>query len=160
MQAITEKDSKDIIAQWYAEAKEQTVDTLPGFIARLTTEYGHDYGTIVHAITAAAVGAAWAVEHSPAGGITGFQGGAVMWEFMRHWNGVEAPARLVRYEEMLYPQYAYKFEKTINAATWAHLQERAKAKLAERDVMHPDVLAHMQSIVNGVVPFGYTISDD
>lgn len=56
------------------------------FPKKLTEDYGHDYGTIGHAVAASAIGAATAVDHSPTGGITGFQAGAIMWEFIQHWT--------------------------------------------------------------------------
>jgi hypothetical protein len=60
---------------------------------------------------------------------------------------------------MLYPQYDYKFEKTISTDTWHALQEEAKKNLVERDP-HPNVKAHWESIVEGKIPFGYVISDE
>lgn len=144
---------------WYAEAREMTADKLPEFIRRLSHDYEHDYGTICHAIAAAAVGAAWAVERSPHGGITGFQGGAIMWEFMRHWNHVEGPARLLTYDDLLYPQYAHKFT-AITEDTWKYIQKKAKEQIAEKngnDSIHPDVLAHWRSVADGNVPFGLQV---
>lgn len=64
--------------EWYEEAKKQTLNTLPAFVSNLVENYSHDYGTICHAITAAALGAANAVEESPEGGITGFQANCIM----------------------------------------------------------------------------------
>lgn len=46
----------------------------------------HDYGTICVAIGAIAAAAARAADRSPNGGITGFQAGAVFWEFTRAWG--------------------------------------------------------------------------
>lgn len=68
-----------------AEAKTQTLETLPAFLAKLAA-YPHDYGTICIAIGAAAVGAAWALERTPQGRISGFQAGAVAQEFAAGWN--------------------------------------------------------------------------
>ena len=44
--------------EWFAEAGKQTVETLPAFINHLMGDYEHDYGTVVHAISACAVAAA------------------------------------------------------------------------------------------------------
>lgn len=152
MKTIKEEDG--IQKQWYEEARTQTLDTLPAFLKKLTEDYKHDYGTICHAVAAAAVAAAWAVEKSPQGGITGFQAGAVMWEFMRAWNNVEAPAWLHKGEDMMFPQYHEKFT-TISSETWEWLQKRAKKYLAEESrVVDERVVAHWQAIANGTVPFG------
>lgn len=147
--------------KWFEEAKEQTIETLPEFMKRILDE-PQSYESIVEAIAACAVGAAWAADHSPNGGITGFQGSWVMWRFIQHWMGMEEgePLKLVKYDEMLYPQYNYKFEKTISRDTWNWLQEKADKCLSENGYAHPDVIAHWKSIINGVVPFGYTVKEE
>lgn len=142
---------------WYAEAKAMTIENLPAFIEKMRSGYSHDYGTICHAITAAAIAAAWAVERGPQGGITGFQAGAIMWEFMEHWNGIKAPARLIEYKDLLYPQSAAKFTR-ISSETWEFVQKKAKENLASKEIAAPSVIAHWESIVAGKVPFGLTVS--
>ncbi|MEN6414352.1 MAG: hypothetical protein ABFC84_16565 [Veillonellales bacterium] len=156
MQVITEEDK--LQDQWYEEAKKQTVETLPGFIKKLTTEYQHDYGTICHAIAAAAVGAAWAVDHSEQGGITGFQASCINWEFLKQWGRITPPARILSYKEMLYPQKEYVFT-TISKETWDWLQKTAKEYLASKTEAHPNVIAHWESIANGKIPFGFSIEE-
>lgn len=155
VEKITEE--QNVHQAWYEEAKKVTVEALPEFVRKLTQDYGHDYGTICHAIAAAAVAAAHAVEHSPVGGITGFQGGAVMWEFIRHWQGIDGPTRLMQYDDMLFPQMEHKF-RAISAETWEHLQKKAKENLSgDRAFAHPDVVAHWKSIAKGKVPFGFAV---
>ena len=154
MESITEE--MGLHKGWYEEARQMTVEKLPEFIRKLTQDYDHDYGTICHAIAAAAVGAAWAVEHSPVGGITGFQASCITWELIRHWGGIEGPARLVQYENMLFPQYGHNFT-AISAETWKWLQEQAAKKIAESDHAHPAVIAHWKRIAAGEVPFGLAV---
>lgn len=153
MQAITE--ASKVHEQWYVDAKNMTLDRLPGFLKGLTTEYKHDYGTICHAMAAASIATMWAIDSSETGGITGFQASCVMWQVMRHWLSIQGPARILQYEEMLFPQYEHKF-RTIDCATWATLKAKAAETLTESGI-HPDVRAHMESIVAGVVPFGYRV---
>jgi hypothetical protein len=142
-----------------AEARQQTLETLPAFLAKLAA-HPHDYGTICVAIGAAAVGAAWAVERSPHGGITGFQAGAVMWEFIGAWNANgsrDHPQRLVDYGDLLYPQSEHKFRE-ISPDTWGWTQGEAARLLAENPQgVHPNVRAHWESIIAGNVPFGLTV---
>lgn len=155
--AITE--TQDIHKEWYEAAKQMTVADLPEFIRHLTEDYRHDYGTICHAMAASAVATCNAVDNSPTGGISGFQAGAVMWEFIRHWmHYEETPMRLLRFDELLYPQYLYKFT-TIPQDTADWLKAEAEKLLAERGegIMHPDVLAHWKMIAAGMVPFGLGI---
>ncbi len=147
--------------EWFAEAEKQTVETLPEFINHIMNDYEHDYGTICHAISACALATAWAVNASENGCITGFQAGFVMWDFVRQWSysSNKTGMRILDYDNMLYPQYAEKFEKTIRKDTWEQLQNTAKEKLQDAEGVHPNVVAHWESIVNGVVPFGYIVTD-
>jgi hypothetical protein len=154
--AITE--SMKLQDAWYDEASNMTLDKLPEFLERLQTFYEHDYGTICHAIAASAIATAWAMNKGPQGGITGFQAGAVMWEFIKHWGHINGPARMLSYDDMLYPQLEYKY-KTISQDTFEYLQEQAKEHLANPDTASEEVRKHWQSIVDGVIPFGYTIEN-
>lgn len=160
---INEKEHQDIIKSWYEEAKKMTLEKLPEFLRHLNEDYCHDYGTICHAITASGIAAMWATDHS-CGGITGFQAGCIMWEFIKHWNYEynKTGLKLIDYDNLLYPQYSDKFEKTIPQWIWDALQKEAKNKLDEvKDgLVHPDVKKHWENIVAGKIPFGFTISED
>jgi len=226
-QQITEE--MNLQEQWYKDAREQFIDELPGFINHLLNDYNHDYGTICHALSAGAIATITAMNKSPQGGITGFQAGAIMWEFIRHWNyaGNKTGLSILDYDNFLYPQYEYRYQKTIRPDIWKAIQEQARIALekadgdyteylAKRDVYksdladfikkYPDYLErpeyyeklgcgtgvqwdeyrkkvesgfefapslpylhvgldspvykHWQSIVDGNIPFGYSISDD
>jgi hypothetical protein len=146
--------------EWMVEAKEMTVEKLPEFVRKLTEDYRHDYGTICHAIAAAAVAAAWAVERSPTGGISGFQAGCVMWEIIRGWGafgGPDSPLRIQNLDDLLYPQYRDKFT-SISKEVWLRLKAKAAENL-EGPHGTDNVRAHWQSIVDGRVPFGFSVSD-
>lgn len=158
---ITEKKDKALIESWYKRTDAITTPAeLTAFINDLTTLYAHDYGTIAHAVTAAALAAAKVVDRSPSGGITGFQAGCIMWEFCSRWMHWDtAPRSLVTFSDMLYPQYEQKFQKTITKETWAWLKKAAVKKLKEKGPVHIDVRTHWQSIVKGQIPFGYTVAD-
>lgn len=153
------KEELGLHKQWYVDAKSVTTETLPEFVRHLTEDFEHDYGTICHAVAACALAAAQAVNKSSQGGITGFQSGAIMWEFIQEWQHLrDKPMRLIQYEDMLYPQYEDKFW-TINPETWKHLQETAQKRLAEADdPVHEDVRKHWQTVADGIVPFGYTVA--
>jgi hypothetical protein len=147
--------------EWQQEARAQTLETLPAFLAKLAA-YPHDYGTICVAIGAAAIGAAWALERSPSGGITGFQAGAVQWEFIRHWDASGAgdnPQKLLNYGNLLYPQYADYFT-TLSPETWAWAQEEAKRQIAKAEAnggIAGRVREHWESIASGNIPFGLSV---
>jgi hypothetical protein len=158
---------KDEEKQWYEDAKKQTLDTLPDFLKEVTSDtYPHTYDSICHAVAAGAIAAGYAVNKSPVGGITGFQAGAVMWEFILNWQygGKFRPLRLVDYSYLLYPQYADHFEKTITPETWQYIQDEANRFLLEHEnnnnYASPAVVEHWKSIVDGNVPFGFVVRDD
>ena len=145
---------------WYKQAEKQTLETLPAFMEMLA-EFQHDYNTAPYAITAAALGASWAMDKTPHCGITGFQAGCIMWEYIQNWNFnyKNKPLRMINYDEMLYPMYDYKFT-TIDIRTWKWVQERAKELYNDGNCVACDsVIDHWKSIINGKVPFGYTIRD-
>ena len=153
---------------WY-EARPKTPTELAEFVTKLLTDYNHDYGTICHAVAAAAVAAARTVNaDEKQGGITGFQAGAIMWQFVKHWLHEEGPMRMQRMEHLLFPQYADDF-RTISLETFRWLQDEAAKKLSEGRIKldpdedgvsaHPDVVAHWKRIVAGEVPFGLRIKE-
>lgn len=150
---ITEESG--IHKEWMERARNMTLEALPEFLRELTEDYAHDYGTICHAIASAAVAAAWAVERTPQGGITGFQASAVTWELIHGWNpGMSGTmgARIQRMDDLLYPQHVDKFN-TITADAWERVQKEAQKRLDDETSAHPDVTTHWQSIVDGTVPF-------
>lgn len=160
-QPITEE--MGVHADWYEEAKgpEMSLKTLPTFLEKLSTRYKHDYGTICHAIAAGALAAARAMDRTDQGGITGFQAGAIMWQFIRHWGlSTDGPLAMIRYNDMLYPQYEKRFDRTISKDVWEDLQATAKKYLVDSPDAHPDIITHWQSVVDGKIPFGYTVKED
>lgn len=163
MAAITEKDHLEEV--WFKEASKQTLESLPAFLNHLAKDYEHDYGTICYAVAAAALGAVNAFDRSPQGGITGFQAGQVLWVIIRWWfgnNTNKCGFRLVDYDEMLYPQYEYKFEKVIKSEILDNLKNRAKELLEMSHDVHisSEVWDHWLSIADGKAPFGYTVEEE
>lgn len=157
MKVITEEDG--VQKEWYEQANKQTLETLPAFLNHLLNDYQHDYGTICHAITAGGIATMYAMNQHDQGGITGFQAGAIMWEFITNWNhsGNKTGMKLIDYDDLLYPQYEQKVDKIIPKATWDKLQEEA-IRLLETDSGVREVRAHWRDIKRGIVPFGYKIN--
>jgi hypothetical protein len=153
MEQITE-DQK-VHEKWYEDAKNQTLESLPGFMNHLTADYGHDYGTICHALAAGAIAAATAINKSPTGGITGFQAGAVMWEFIRHWNfsGNKCGLRLVDYDNFLYPQYSDRHQKTIAPDTWQGIQKEASRMIFDADLKYAEYLTARERYEKDIAAF-------
>lgn len=158
----TINESMSLEKEWFEKAKHMKLEDLPNFLNELMN-YGHDYGTICHAIAAGALASMYAMDNHKNGGITGFQASCVLWDVIREWSysGNETGLRLVDYDNMLYPQYEYKFQKTISESTWNRMVEKAKENLSgDKTFVNPNVTEHWQSIVDGKVPFGYVVSED
>lgn len=154
------KDEFEMKAELEAKRKEiKTMDDLVDFLKYVEENCNYDYGVAPRSIAQAALATAWYMAKKM--GITGFQAGFVMWDFICDWQYPynKCGLKIVDYDDMLYPQYDYKFEKTIGNSTWRALQEQAQKNLEDRDHVHPDVIAHWESIVRGEVPFGYVIKD-
>lgn len=147
--------------EWFVEARKMKMEDLPAFIDKMMNKYIHDYGTACHAVSACAIAAAWAAAEKE--GITGFQAGFVMWDFIRNWTKThnECGLKLIDFDDMLYPQNKDQFEKrTISLNNWKRIQAKAKEKLEESPDANPDVVQHWRSIVDGHVPFGYSVLDE
>lgn len=144
-----------IKGEWKAEARNCTLETLPAFLQKITAEYQHDYGTICHAMAMAAIAAAWSVNASPQGGITGFQAGAVMWEFVREWQypNNKTGLRIIDYDNFLYPQYADKFEKAMPRSAWAALRKAAADRIKDADEDHAKYLTSLDAYNVAIAEF-------
>lgn len=154
------EDFPKIREEWFTQAKNiKDTKELMAFIDHLFNDYVHDYGTVVHAISASVLATAWmgvSMED-----ITGFQAGFILWGFIKNWSysNNKTGLRIINYDDMLYPQHEEKFNKKISSSTWNALQKEAKILLETSCdyPTNPDVVAHWQSIVDGVVPFGYEV---
>lgn len=135
------------------------VEDLEKFVKHLTEDYIHDYGTICHAMSIGSIATMWAMDHSNAGGITGFQAGCIMWENIKNWmtEYKDVPLKLVNYRDMLYPQYERKYQKVLSDDTFAWLKEQATKNLEDKSFAHPDIIAHWETVAAGNVPFGYVL---
>lgn len=74
--------------------------------------------------------------------------------------GKEVGVKIINYDKMLFPQFEHQFkdEKTISADVWHNLQTAAREILRRDGYLASErVIEHLQSIVDGVVPFGYTV---
>ena len=137
----------------------KTFDDLVKFLEYVKDNCNCGYGEAPRAAAQAALAAAWYI--CGEFGLTGFQAGFVMWDFIKGWlyDYNKCGLMLVDYDNMLYPQYADKFEKTITSDVFKALQKTAEENLKNKEYCHPYVVKHWQSIVDGKVPFGYRVVD-
>lgn len=159
---MCEIESKEFEVKETLERNRKEINSfeeLVSFLEDVKDNYNCGYGEAPRSIAQAALATAWYLAKEF--GITGFQAGFVMWDFIRDWmySSNECGMRIVNYDDMLYPQYDYKFEKCISRETFETLKIVAESKLKE-NYGHPSVREHWQSIVDGNVPFGYTINDE
>lgn len=165
---ITATTEQGFREQAYEIAKSvNTTDELAEFV-KFISNVPLDYGTAVYAQCAAMLAAQHVINQGEQGGITGFQAGFIGWEMVKKFMSVgDCGLSLVDWENMLYPQYEERFEKTMSRKIFEGLQEKAKERLAKSNddesingySIHPEVRKHMESIVNGVVPFGYVVKE-
>lgn len=154
---LDEFEMRDLLQQKRKEIKD--LDDLMEFLKYVKENCNYDYGVAPRSIAQAALATASYLSKEFV--ITGFQAGFVMWDFIRYWNfyNNKCGLKIIDYDDMLYPQYDYKFEKTISIETFKELQKEAKENLKNTKSAHPNVVSHWKSIVDGKVPFGYKIED-
>lgn len=145
---MTEQELRDYKVEWPKTIKELLV------IINTLTKRKHDYGTCVYAMSIAATATFNYVAHVL--GVTGFQASCADMDIIRRTRGYKIFS-IIDYENILYPQYADRFEKTISKETWEELQKQAKELLLEKDRGIPVVRSHWESIVAGNVPFGFRL---
>ena len=152
-------ESMGLQKEWEETAKNiKTSEQLIEFIHHLLEDYIHDYGTIVHAMSAAMKATFYCMRNSDQGGITGFQASCLGWEMINEFFGkADGGRRLVDYDGLLFPQYADVFTSIPKSvAEW--IKNEAAKKLKENNVpASPRVVAHWQRIAAGEIPFGLTI---
>ena len=154
---LDEFKMRDLLKEKRKEIKD--LDDLMEFLKYVKENCNYDYGVAPRSIAQAALATAWYLSNEF--GITGFQAGFVMFDFIGDWNfsNNKCGLKIIDYDDMLYPQYYDKFEKTISRETFEELQKEAEENLKNTEYTHPNVVAHWQSIVEGKVPFGYKIKD-
>lgn len=148
--------------EWYEDAKQQTRESLPAFIEKMMNQYGHDYRTVCHAIAACTLATLDVTAKEM--GITGFQYSMIKLLVLRQafYPYTETALKIVNYDDMLYPQFQYKFEKVISRDTFDCIRKQAIKEMQERNPYNVarEVWDHWTNIVCGIPPFGYTVEED
>lgn len=152
---ISEQDKVHL--EWYKRSsKSMTEEEMKKFNDELFNDHHHDYGTICHAVAASTLTHLNNLLYKES--MTGLQSSFVMWEIIQRMFNIEVGAMLIKFDDMLYPQYEYKFNSnTIDNNTFKLLQEKAQERMDESGLMTSRVRHHMQSIVDGKIPFGYEL---
>ena len=152
-----DQEKEKTITEWYQKSKEcESTEGLKNFLDTILSYGCHDYTTIADAFAAGLMATMQAMNCHDNGGINGYQASWIMQRFITKELCIKGPWQIQAYGDMLYPQYSYKFEKTISKDTWDFLQKEADKNLGKK-FGHPDVLAHWRSIVGGTIPFGWKL---
>ena len=155
------KEEDGLHKEWYEEVENiRNKKQLDEFIRKMVYDYDHDYGTIIHAMTAAAIATMKYIMRSKQGGITGFQAQCITIQFLREWGHYLGPFMVLDYRKMLYPQNKNNFQKVISKKTWEYLQEQAKIEDKKVYDCNTKYKKHIKSIIAGKVPFGYKIGKE
>ena len=139
-------------------------DDLPDILKTMSDDdkYDFDYSATPEMIAACCEATAHAL--SDKYGITGFQASWVGLRFLWRFNGYGSKCgfKILDYDNMLYPQSAYRFDKVIGRSVMEDLETEAR-KLIEsknKEKIHPDVWKHWESLADGNPPFGFRLIDD
>lgn len=155
---MNEFEARDYILE--KSKKIESIEDLANLIKEVETDFNYGYGVAARSVGAVSAAVAWYLSGKM--GLTGFQASFVTWDFITgFWmTHNKCGMRIVDYDHMLYPQYDYKFQKTISPEVWERLQKTAKEYLEDPQYASPSVIKHWQSIVDGQVPFGYVVKED
>jgi len=147
----------------YGKAKQvKTKEDLDNLLKEVIESKDLDYGKIVYAMCGCMKATMNYIDRSPVGGITGFQASFIGWEMVREYlcRTNETALKILDFDDLLYPQYKYKFDKVIDKNLWNILKEQAKKKLVEHPDAAPKVRKHWKSVAAGKVPFGYKVKEE
>ena len=155
--ALDEKRDAEIWKKWFEEARRSRLDdgSLLKFLKRLVGKYEHDYGTIVHAMTAAAIAGAYAVDHSSQGGITGFQHSCFIMDLLEkeRFSNNKFGFFIRDIDDILYPQHQDKFCKLkITRKLADRISREATMNLATTDRCASSVRDWWRRLANGDFP--------
>ena len=152
-------EKQNLFNAWYELARTMTPETL-GALGKTLRNSVQDSQDLIHATVAMMDAAAYAM-------VKDLNVGE---EFMyllsvlafRHINNMgDGYTTILNYDEMLDPSKRKNFEKTIPEHVFLDLQQKAQELLESNpEDMHPAQRKHLENILKGRVPFGYTILEE
>ena len=135
-EAKKEQEMRDSTVPW-----PKSLTDLVEYIESLTDRQ-HDYGTVVYAMSMAAVAAFNYVASKE--GCTGFQASCADLDILRRTRSMEGPFMFLKAEDMCYPQYDLREKLEEAMAEWGNwVAGECKKKLGDNgDNAHPNVVSH------------------
>jgi hypothetical protein len=154
-------NEEHIFDGWFEEAEAcRSPKTLTELSERLLGGFSHTEATLPLAAFAIVLAALKMISSSEQGFMTLKQRKEVMWRLVYHTLGIEnEPIKIVRYADLLLPSSA-EAAVSIEPYIWDWLQGCANMTLKDleqADKMEPAIKTHLQSIVDGKVPFNLPV---
>ena len=155
----TSKEFKEIEDSWYKE-----IDTLTSkskynaFVSKLISGYEHDFGTSLRALACIVN----ATIRFYGGGLSNFQASYLMWKILEKTFCIKDSVglKIVRYEDLLYPQLVYHFDNELDKSQHEKLIELAKKNLVESTEAVKEVREHWEKIAKGWLPKNVSLKKD
>lgn len=147
------------VSPWYGKANSVDLGDLQDFIKGLCFNHKHSIESRAHAMAAGAIaGMMTTCNNIPGLGVlTNDEASVVARLFIKHCLNLKGHVDLIKYEDMLYPQYEYKFpDKTISPEVYEWLKQEASRLYGTKSGI-PEVRDHWADIIGGKVPFGYKV---
>lgn len=154
---------------WLKRAKEVSIEEIPNFINELINsvdwEINDDgYANIIKVMYISMMATFYGVNNSENGNITGSQVQTLAWKLFMKLMGIEegTPLKMINYEGMLNPYNGSYFDKIIDKEFFEWLQNKARELLKDNNCSptDSDIIVHLLKIVDGEVPFGYTLKEE
>lgn len=149
---ITEADN--VQDEWYVQAREQKMDTLPTFLNHMLNDYSHDAKTIVHAVTAGSLATIAAMNSHPEGDLGPTQTSGLLGLFIRKWARIEGPAKIMSWAGLLDPRNE-PHVMVVPKDVVAFLSDMATKGLALGKFNDAEHKEHLEKLAKGEMPWGF-----
>lgn len=156
MEKMNEFEARDYILG----KKINSTDDIKALADEITEKFNYDYGVAPRCVGAFLT--VCANYFCSVMGMTGFQAGFVMWDFILGFNYPhnKCGMRILDFDKLLYPQYLHMF-KEVPEDTWKLVVEEAKKELDQKDqLVSCTVVQHWKDIANGKIPDGIVITKE
>jgi hypothetical protein len=140
--------------QWYEQARQQTLETMPEFIRYLLDEYSHDAQTIVHAMVAGCLATLSAMNAHPEGDLGPSQSSQLLGLFIRKWARLDGPAKIMSWAALLDPEYEDQCMRVPEEVS-LYLRSLARQVLDSKTYKNESHRIHLERIEQGEMPWGF-----
>lgn len=145
--------------EWYAAAEQQTAESIGGFIRALASTKCEEKNGNIEMALASMVAALNVLEKEYGYKFSQVQKECMAIEIQRALGLLQSKAgvHVLDYDDMLDWRLQIFFANLIGESAWETLQKEAARRLEKWPEADEKDRVHWQSIVDGKVPFGYTV---